>query len=100
MNGPPAEEKTAAARAAMGTLSQGQRGALAASILGEPNPQTQQRPWHIVVGTMGLSVFAFGVMAFMLIDRGKASDAPLALATTALGGVVGLIASGPGRGRQ
>jgi hypothetical protein len=100
VNALPTDQKQAAAQAAMSTLSQDQRGALAASILGEPNPKTQQMLWYIVVGSMGLSIFVFGIMAFLLINWGKAGDAPLALATTALGGVVGLVASGPGRGRR
>ena len=49
----PTEQKREAAQAAMSTLSQDQRGEPAASILGEPNPQTQQRLWYMVVGTMG-----------------------------------------------
>jgi len=96
----PTEQKREAAQAAMSTLSHDQRGELAASILGEPDPRTQQRLWYMVVGTMGLSIFVFGFMAFLLISWKKAGDAPLALATTALGGVVGLVASGPGRGRR
>jgi len=100
VQGLPTEQKREAAQAAMSTLSHDQRGELAASILGEPDPRTQQRLWYMVVGTMGLSIFVFGFMSFLLINWGKASDAPLALATTALGGVVGLVASGPGRGRR
>jgi len=35
-------------------------------------------------------------MAFVLIYQKKAAEAPLALATTALGGIVGLVATSPG----
>jgi hypothetical protein len=56
--------------------------------------------WYIVVGVMALAVFIFGSMAFVLLYQGKAAEAPLALATTALGGVVGLIATSPGSRRS
>jgi hypothetical protein len=42
----------------------------------------------------------FGAMAFLLIYQRKPAEAPLALATTALGGVVGLVATSPGSGRS
>jgi hypothetical protein len=49
---------------------------------------------------MTAAIFVFGSMAFVLIYQGKAAEAPLALATTALGGVVGLVATSPGSGRS
>jgi hypothetical protein len=36
-------------------------------------------------------VVTFGVLAFVLIYQRKSAEAPLALATTALGGIVGLL---------
>jgi hypothetical protein len=38
---------------------------------------------------MSLTVFVFGVIAFALILDGVGAEAQLALATTALGGIVG-----------
>jgi hypothetical protein len=69
---------------------------LAEGVLGVPDRRTQQILWYIVVWTMVAAIFVFGTMAFVLIYQKKAAEAPLALATTALGGVVGLIATSPG----
>jgi hypothetical protein len=73
---------------------------LAESLLGRPDGKTQQNLWCIVVWTMAAAIFVFGSMAFVLIYQKKAAEAPLALATTALGGVVGLVATSPGSGRS
>lgn len=70
------------------------------STLGTPDRRTRRHLWYIVVGSMVGAIFIFGVMAFVLIYQGKAAEAPLALATTALGGVVGLVATSPGSGRS
>lgn len=67
-----------------------------ASTLGIPDKRTRQILWYVVVGTLALAVFLFGILAFVLILNGKSAEAPLALATTALGGVVGLVATSPG----
>ena len=67
-----------------------------ASTLGVPDKKTRQILWYVVVGTLALAVFLFGILAFVLILNGKSAEAPLALATTALGGVVGLVATSPG----
>jgi hypothetical protein len=48
---------------------------------------------------MVLAVFTFGSMAFVLIDQKKAAEAALALAATAPGLLVGLVATSPGSGR-
>jgi len=50
----------------------------------------------MVVGTMALAVFFFGTMAFVLMYQKKGAEAPLALATTALGAIIGLVATSPG----
>jgi hypothetical protein len=70
------------------------------STLGRPDRRTRQHLWYIVVGTMVAAIFAFGTMAFVLMYQDKAAEAPLALATTALGGTVGLVATSPGSGRS
>lgn len=55
--------------------------------------------WYIVVSTLAAAVFVFGSMAFVPVYRKKAAEAPRALVTTALGGIVGLVATSPGRRR-
>jgi hypothetical protein len=99
---PSNEQKQAAAAAAMGQLSQADQEAVAlgAGVLDLPDAITQRRLWYMVVGTMGIAIFVFGVMAFLLLNWGKPAEAPLALATTALGGIVGLVATSPGRSRR
>jgi hypothetical protein len=96
------QQKQAAAGAAMGALSQADMEAVAANagVLDLPDTKTQRNLWYMVVGTMALAIFAFGIMAFLLLSWGKGAEAPLALATTALGGIVGLIATSPGRSRR
>jgi hypothetical protein len=94
------EQKRAAAEGAVGALSTEQRQDLAESLLGRPDRKTRQNLWYIVVWTMAAAIFVFGSMAFVLIYQKKAAEAPLALATTALGGVVGLVATSPGSGRS
>jgi uncharacterized membrane protein YbhN (UPF0104 family) len=69
-------------------------------VLGRPDQRTRQILWYIVAWTMAAAIFVFGAMAFVLIYQKKAAEAPLALATTALGGVVGLVATSPGSGRS
>lgn len=69
---------------------------LASTGLGSPDAKTRQRIWYVVVGTMAGALFVFGTMAFVLILRGEPAEAPLALATAALGGLVGLVATSPG----
>jgi hypothetical protein len=93
------QQKQAAAQAVMGTLTAEQQEEVAATVLGVPDGKTQRRLWFMVVGTMGAAIFLFGVMAFVLIYQRKPAEAPLALATTALGGVVGLVVTGPVRGK-
>ena len=77
-----------------------QRQQLAESVLGSPDQRTRQVLWYIVIWTMAAAIFVFGAMAFVLIYQRKPAEAPLALATTALGGVVGLVATSPGSGRS
>jgi hypothetical protein len=82
-----------AATAAVGALSPAGQQAVLTSLLGTPDPKTQRRLWYIVVSTIAAAIFVFGVLTFVLILLGKSAEAPLALATTALGGIVGLIAT-------
>jgi hypothetical protein len=94
------EQQRAAAEGAVGALSTQQRQQLAENVLGRPDRETRQNLWYIVIWTMAAAIFVFGSMAFVLIYQKKAAEAPLALATTALGGVVGLVATSPGSGRS
>jgi hypothetical protein len=84
-----------AATAAVGALSPAGQQAVLTSLLGTPDPKTQRTLWYIVVSTIAAAIFVFGVLTFVLILLGKSAEAPLALATTALGGIVGLIATSP-----
>jgi hypothetical protein len=94
------EQQRAAAEGVIGALPLQQRQQLAESVLGSPDQRTRQVLWYIVIWTMAAAIFVFGAMAFVLIYQGKGAEAPLALATTALGGVVGLVATSPGSGRS
>ena len=93
------QQQRAAAEAVVGALPIEQRQQLAEGVLGIPDQKTQQNLWYIVIGVMAVAIFVFGSMAFVLLYQDKAAEAPLALATTALGGVVGLIATSPGSRR-
>jgi cytochrome bd-type quinol oxidase subunit 1 len=90
------EQKQAAAQAVVGTLPAEAQQQLAETVLGSPDQRTRQVLWYMVVSTLTLAVFAFGSMAFVLVYQGKAAEAPLALATAALGGIIGLVATSPG----
>jgi hypothetical protein len=94
------QQQRAAAEAVVGALPTEQRQQLAEGVLGIPDQRTQQNLWYIVIGVMGLAIFIFGSMAFVLLYQKKPAEAPLALATTALGGVVGLLATSPGSRRS
>jgi hypothetical protein len=91
-----ADQKRAAA-AALNTLPQDQQQQVASSILGTPSPKVQAALWLIVIITISAVIFVFGVLSFVLVVSGKGAEGPLALATTALGGIVGLVANTPGR---
>jgi hypothetical protein len=88
-------QQRAAAEGAVRSLSDEQRRQIV-SALGSPDRTTRQILWYIVVSAMVGAIFVFGVMMFILVQSGKPAEAPLALATTALGGLVGLIATSPG----
>lgn len=88
-----------AATAALNALSAQDRETAAAGVLGNPDPKTQRTLWLLVIGTMSGAVFLFGALTVVLLVLGKSADAPLALATTALGGIVGLVVTSP-VGRQ
>jgi hypothetical protein len=94
------EQQRAAAEGVVRALPNEQREQLADSVLGRPDRVTRQHLWYIVVWTMAAAIFIFGTMAFVLMYQKKAAEAPLALATTALGGVVGLVATSPGSRRE
>jgi hypothetical protein len=94
------EQQRAAAEGVVGTLPSTQQQQLAEGVLGRPDARTRAKLWYIVVWTMAAAIFVFGTMAFVLIYQKKAAEAPLALATTALGGIVGLVATSPGGGRS
>lgn len=83
------------AAAAVNALPQADQEEVAATTLGTPDRKTQQRLWYIVVGMMGGAIFVFGALTFVLVLEGKNAEGVVALATTALGGVVGLISTSP-----
>jgi hypothetical protein len=90
------EQKQAAATAVIGSLPLDIQQQLANTVLGSPDRKTRQTLWYLVVSTLTAAVFVFGSMAFVLVYQKKAAEAPLALATAALGGIIGLIATSPG----
>ena len=92
----PAEQQQAAAQGVLDALPDDKRTQLAETVLGSPDRKTRQILWYMVVLTLAAAVFVFGSMAFVLVYQKKAAEAPLALATTALGGIVGLVATSPG----
>lgn len=85
------------ATAAMNALPTQRQQDLANSILGTPSRKVQAALWLIVVITISAAIFIFGTLSFILVLNGRGAEGPLALATTALGGIVGLIATTPGR---
>jgi hypothetical protein len=89
------DQQKQVAAAAIGGLSQADQEDVAATILGTPDRKTQQRLWYIVIGTMGGAIFVFGILTFLLVLMGKSAEGVLALGTTALGGVVGLVSTSP-----
>ena len=66
------------------------------TVFGPLDNETRKKILKVVIYTLTAVVFLFGVMTFMLLYQRKAADAPLTLATTALGAIVGLIAISPG----
>jgi hypothetical protein len=90
------EQKRAAAEAAIGALPADVKQQVAQAALGSPDQRTRQLLWYLVVVTLTAAVFVFGTMAFVLVYQKKAAEAPLGLATGALGAIVGLIATSPG----
>jgi hypothetical protein len=96
VQGLPSAQQQAAAQGVLDTLSNDQRTQLAETVLGSPDRNTRKVLWYVVVSTLAAAVFVFGSMAFVLVYQKKAAEAPLALATTALGGIVGLVATSPG----
>jgi hypothetical protein len=90
------DQQQAAAQKVLSALPTAQAEQVAQSVIGTPDKRTQQVLWYLVVSTLTAAVFVFGTMAFVLVYQSKVADAPLALATTALGGIVGLVATSPG----
>jgi hypothetical protein len=93
------EQQRAAAERVVGALPHEQRQRLVQAVLRRPDQKMRRHLWYIVISTMVAAIFVFGSMAFVLIYQGKAAETPLALATTALGGLIGLVATSPGAGR-
>jgi hypothetical protein len=97
------EQRQNVAEDIVATLPPGQQQQVAESVSGplsSPDAGTSNRLWIIVVSTLTLALFVFGTMAFVLVLRRETAEAPLALATTALGGIVGLVATTPGARRH
>jgi hypothetical protein len=94
------EQQKQAATAAISGLAQEDQEDVAASILGTPDRKTRQMLWYIVIATIGGAIFVFGILTFVLVLMGKNAEGVLALATTALGGVVGLVSTSPVSGRN
>jgi hypothetical protein len=94
------QQQQAAAERVVQALPTEQREQLTDNLLGAPDRKTRQRLWYLIIGALTAAIFVFGMMAFILIYQQKAAEAPLALATTALGGIVGLIATSPGSQRS
>ena len=90
------EQKQAAAQAVLSTLPADVKQQVTETVLGSPDQKTRQTLWYLVVWTLTAAVFVFGSMTFVLVYQKKAAEAPLALATAALGGIIGLIATSPG----
>jgi hypothetical protein len=90
------QQQQAAAEAVLGALPDNVKQQVAESALGSPDQRTRQILWYLVVSTLTAAVFVFGSMAFVLVYQKKAAEAPLALATGALGAIVGLVATSPG----
>lgn len=69
---------------------------IVANLLGRPDHVTSRVLWYLVVGSLVSSIFIFGVLAVLMIYSEKGGEIPLALATAALGGVLGLVSTSPG----
>ncbi|MBV9096058.1 MAG: hypothetical protein JO132_19660 [Streptosporangiaceae bacterium] len=89
-------QKQQAAEAVIGALPPDVKQQVAETVLGSPDQRTRQILWYLVVSTLTIAVFVFGSMAFVLVYQKKAAEAPLALATAALGAIIGLVATSPG----
>jgi len=97
------EQRRGVAQDIVASLPAEQRQQVAENVIGPlalPDSGTSNRLWTIVVSTLTAAVFIFGTMAFILVLRREPAEAPLALATTALGGIVGLVATTPGAQRR
>jgi hypothetical protein len=65
-------------------------------MLGVPDPKTQRALWYIVIKTISAAIFLFGGLTLVSTLLGKSGEGTLVVATTALGGIVGLVATTPG----
>jgi hypothetical protein len=86
-----ASDQRAAAEAIVHTLPTPTQEQVAESILGPLDVGARTRIWYLVISFLGLSILVFGVLAFVLMYQDKNAEGPLALATTALGAVAGLL---------
>jgi hypothetical protein len=61
------QQKQKAATAALAAVSPTGQAEVAANagVLDLPDKMTQRRLWYMVVGTMAVAIFVFGVMAFL-----------------------------------
>ena len=94
LNRLPAPQLESAASAALGALSPDAQQRVTGGLT-TPDAATNRWLWKVVVVSLVAVVIVFGVLTFVLILKGKSAEAPLALATTALGGIVGLLSPGP-----
>jgi hypothetical protein len=84
----PSPQLEAAASTAMGQLPAAAQQRVIGG-LSTPDAATNRWLWKCVVGSLVAVIIIFGVLSFVLIYQGKHAEATLALATTALGGIVG-----------
>jgi hypothetical protein len=92
-------EQRAMVRGALGGMDETDRQA-AMSPFALPAPTNQASLttlWILILMLLGLAVFTFGTMTFVLVYQKKSAEGTLALATAALGAIVGLISPSPVR---
>lgn len=64
-------------------------------VLQEFLPQAPKAIWFMLLGGLFILSLAFGVMSYMLIANNRNAEALIALSTTTLGGIVGILAPSP-----
>jgi thioredoxin-like negative regulator of GroEL len=96
----PSEAKQDFATTFVKSLNHPQQTQVLETVFGPLDNETGKKLLKVVIYTLTAVVFLFGAMAFMLLYQSKGAEAPLTLATTALGAIVGLIAISPGGRRS